>query len=412
MGVEFPGFRGSAVVRTDTLSRFDLFMAVWARQECTVSELCQELLLPSVSWLDLPLEEAVASGLLLYRGGVLRRSSDPRAATLFRSLNFALAYGIDYDTYQDPDVEALLQAAYGKPAFWGDQVPSRAVQPRVLRRLVQDGLLVVYSYAPLVGRLIPNPFLDELAAYQQLKPPRPVVEVPQAAATLRSRRLGEFQTPVEACDALGVGDPDEGSLSVTQRLIRHDMVHREEGLLDASARKRYEEALVMMRDKVLEGRRLSGDLILAYHAALMGGEPGAGQVRKTRVSIPNNPKFKVAPADRIPSLLLAMLDRYSRLEPRGLGEQLEQAAWLANELLHIHPFVDGNSRTARIVLSHFLREHRSPLEEIPAPFELLFLLATKGGHQRSDLPLAGLLADILVQALNRRDLGAVGAGRS
>lgn len=412
MGVEFPIFSGPAAVRTDTLSRFDVFLAVWARQECSLQDLGRELFIPDESWLDEPLEEAVGSGLLLLRGGVLRRSMDPRAATLFRCLNFALSYGIDYDTYLDPDVEALLRAAYGKPWFSVPQVPAQALESRVLRRLVGDGLLLIYSYEPLVARLIGNPFLDELCSFLGIKVKKHALEVPPVVSGMRNKRLQDFHTPAAASDLFGVGDPDEGTLSVTQRLVRYDLVHRREGLLDAPSRLRYEDTLVAVRNNVLQGRRLSGDQILRYHAMLMGDEPGAGSIRKTKVTVPNNPKFKVAPPDRVATLLYQMLDRYASLEPEGIAQELEQGAWLVNEFLHIHPFEDGNSRTARILLSHFLRERRSPLEELPPPFELLFLMATKGQTRRSDAALVGLLGDVLLQALNRRDLGAVSAGRS
>jgi len=67
---------------------------------------------------------------------------------------------------------------------------------------------------------------------------------------------------------------------------------------------------------------------------------------------------------------------------------------------------------ARVLTAHFLRERRAPLEEIPPVFDLWFLLATTAASKRSDGVLAGLLGDVLLQALNRRDLSASRARRS
>ncbi|MGI5844136.1 MAG: Fic family protein [Candidatus Xenobium sp.] len=79
--------------------------------------------------------------------------------------------------------------------------------------------------------------------------------------------------------------------------------------------------------------------------------------------------FHVAPPDQIEPKLEEMLEKARDLAPRGLLETLHDASWLVNEFLHIHPFEDGNSRTARILLAHFLRLQHSALEEIP-PFFL------------------------------------------
>lgn len=410
MALLFPD-RGT--VRTDTLTRFDVFLAVWARKECDVDQLCQELFLPDDSWLDGPIEEAVASGLLLMRNGILRRSPDAKAATLFRSLNFALSYGIDYDTYLDPAVEALLKDAYGKPYFTRENVAAKSLQAGVLRRLVSDGVLILYSYEPVVGRLVANPFLDELMATLGAKPAKHTLEVPPVVARLRTRRLEDFATPETASILQPDADTPPEGLSVSQRLVRHDLVRRHEGLLDAGGRRRYEEAMNRMRSHVAAGRRLSREIVLDYHDVLVGpDDPGAGKLRKTRVTVPNNPKFKVAPPEAVEAQFEALLQEYARREPEGLDAILRDGGWLGNEFLGVHPFEDGNSRVARVVLSHFLRERRAPFEEIPATFEMLFLLATKGAAKRSDATLAGLLADVVLQALNRRDLGATGAGRT
>ncbi len=403
-----PGFAD----RWQTLSAFDLFVAAWARQECRLEDLCRDLLVPDESWLHRPLEEVVASGLLLFHGGRLGRSTSGRAVSLFRALNFALSYGINYDLYSHPEVEDLLKAAYGKPRFQGRDLPSPEVSAPILRRLIHDGVLLVYSYEPLLARWVPNFFLDEFCAFLGIRTPRHTVSVSPVQARIRRNRLEQFRTPPAAMDVLGETVPDEGLLSGTQRLLRHDLARRSEGLLDAGARRRYEDALVQMRSRVLERSALTRELLCEYHAMLLGEDPTAGRIRTVKVQIPNNPRFKVAPPDQVEPRLERMLEQSGELAPRGLLETLQDTSWLANEFLHIHPFEDGNSRTARVLLAHFLRQQHSALEEISPTFELLFLLATKGASRRSEEALEGVLEDVLLQALNRRDLAALSAGRT
>jgi len=398
--------------RWQSLSAFDLFVAAWARQECSLEDLGRDLLVPDESWLHRPLEEAVASGLLVFHAGRLRRSTAGRATNLFRALNFALSYGIDYDLYSHPEVEDLLKAAYGKARFQARDLPSPEVSAPILRRLIHDGVLLVYSYEPLLARWVPNFFLDELCAFLGIPVPRHAVTVSPVQARIRRNRLEQFQTPPAAMDVLGETDFQEGCLSGTQRLLRHDLARRAEGLLDAGARRRYEDTLVQMRSRVLQRSPLTRELLCEYHAMLLGEDPTAGRIRTVKVQVPNNPRFKIAPPDQVEPRLEQMTEQAGTLAPRGLLETLQDASWLANEFLHIHPFQDGNSRTARILMSHLLRQQHSALEEISPTFELLFLLATKGAARRSDETLQGVLEDVLLQALNRRDLAALNAGRT
>ena len=398
--------------RWQTLSALDLFVAAWARQECRLEELVRDLLVPDEFWLHRPLEEAVAAGLLLFHGGRLGRSDSGRAASLFRALNFALSYGIDYELYRHPEVENLLKVAYGKLRFKGRDLPSQGVSAPILRRLIHDGMLLVYSYEPLLARWVPNFFLDEFCAFLGIRTPRHKVSVSPVQARIRRNRLEQFRTPPEAMDVLGETVSEEMVLSGTKRLLRHDLARCSEGMLDTEARRRYADAMLAMRARVLQRSELTRDLLCEYHAILLGEDPSAGRIRTVKVQVPNNPRFNVAPPDQIEPKLEEMLERARDLAPRGLLETLHDASWLVNEFLHIHPFEDGNSRATRILLAHFLRLQHSALEEIPPVFELLFLLATKGAPRRSEEALEGVLEDVLLQALNRRDLAVLRAGRT
>jgi len=83
---------------------------------------------------------------------------------------------------------------------------------------------------------------------------------------------------------------------------------------------------------------------------------------------------------------------------------LALAAFAYNEFIHIHPFEDGNSRTARVLLAHVLRQHGAGFETIPKSFDVRFLQVTKGARKRDDRDLLELLKEILVARLNREEL--------
>ncbi len=412
MAVTLPESGGKAPVRTGALSCFDLFLAVWARQDCSLEDLGRDFFLPEPAWLVRPLEEALALELLVLQDGRVARSPNPRAAALFKSLNFAAAYGVDYNVFLDPAVQAFLKATYGKSSVKERDVPRQVLDPGLFRRLVSQGVLLLYGYEPLIGRWVGNPFLDEFCAFLNMRQPKHSVEIPSAVARARDLRLRDFQTPAAARSVLGDGGEKEALPTLEQRLVRHDLMRLRDGLLDASGRRRQEEAMAAMRGRVRDGRPLSRELVVHYHLVLMGDRPGAGRLRRSRLEIPGNPRFKVAPPEEVERQFVHLLQRVPGLSPQGLRPTLQDAAWLCNEFLSVQPFEEGNELVARVILAHFLRQHRAPLEEIPPLFDLWFLLATTGAARRSDALLVDLLGEVLVQALNRRDLSVFEAGRS
>lgn len=193
-------------------------------------------------------------------------------------------------------------------------------------------------------------------------------------------------------------------LSEAARLIKEKVVPENRLLFDPAASACYRRALELMRRKVARQAPLSVELILEYHGVVMESSGVGSDFRDFEVQIRNNPHFRTAHPREIAGRLvnLAFAERQHPLV--GVEEVLKLCARFFNDFLFIHPFEDGNSRTARVLLAHLLRESRAPFEEIPETFEVRFLQATKGLKQRSDRELVDLLMEIYLLHLNRREL--------
>lgn len=370
----------------------DLFLAVAALGPCSRDDLCRSLLLARPDVLQEELDRAVEERLVLRRAEGYRKAANARARALFQGLTTALSFGIDYNRYFAPEVQEFLKAARGCSAF----APGEEVSPQVLLLLMHHGLVLVYSYEPLVLRLVENPFLEGLAEFLGLSP--------------GSARSGEPPrrnfSPVTLAPPLLVSwvrrSPRRpAGLSVYQQIIRHDLLRLEEGPLDAPSRRRQQACLRRMRERVAAGAPLSRERILEYHRLLMGD---GGNLRTIHVQVANNPYFRTADPEEVGPLLDRLVARCRHPRPGDPEATLRLAAWLYNEFLYIHPFEDGNTRTARMLVAHLFRESRLPVEEIPSPFELRFLQASKGARERRDDRLEELFREVLVHSLNRAEL--------
>ena len=396
------------------LTRLDAFLAVAGRPSATLEALVRSLWLPDGTELADHLEGLVAEGLLARHGEEFQRASCPRADLLFRALSFALAYGYDYNAYMERDLVEFLRRAYELDSFTAGDLPAGFLGPELLGRLMEDGLVLAFRYEPFVGRMVKNPFLDLVCEFLGVQPVRPSFfsRKIRLDTVIVEKLLAQHHKDMEQVARASrllfpPGRPQPSYRpSKIQRILQYDLVPENQQLFDPQVRQNFEEALERMRQHVRDRRPLDVERIREYHGLLMRGTDFAGVLRTVAVQVRNNPHFRTAAPRTIPRLLGDLEAEYARRGKRvsGLPEVLALAAFVYNEFLYIHPFEDGNSRTARVVLAHVLREHRARFEEVPRSFDVRFLQVTKGAPKRDDRELLELLKEILVCVLNREEL--------
>lgn len=133
-----------------------------------------------------------------------------------------------------------------------------------------------------------------------------------------------------------------------------------------------------MLDVLNERRALTVNDLRNWNAHVAGDRAEAGVVRGTRVrgtrvrnprrfpavdidlrheemvlsaSNPNVPDIRLAAPDKVPRMLNELIDKINRVEAHT---PLETIAALQQEFVVIHPFIDGNGRTVRVLLDYML----------------------------------------------------------
>ncbi len=137
-------------------------------------------------------------------------------------------------------------------------------------------------------------------------------------------------------------------------------------------------ALEMVFDTVAQRRPLSHtafkewhQLLTRHQASATGRGPDGGRVaiplRKGEYKIrPNNPRqedgtvYEYCPPEHVRSELDRLLDMYARIYEQNYATEVE-AAWLHHRYIQIHPFQDGNGRTARLLMAYaYIRRGEFP----------------------------------------------------
>lgn len=394
---------------TPELTRWDLFLSVAGRPDgIALTRLAHALHVPKENTLFRPLEELVDDKLIVRQDDRYSLARTKRAESLARALQFAVAYDIDYNAYFADDMVGFLKKTFGHDYFTQNDVPPDLLKPDTIARLMNNDLLLVYSYRPFIGKLMENPFIQGLCEFLGIRPNRALFRKKVRLENVIMEKLTGGKAQVaHARNLLGRRGLLLGGwgLGPAPKMIKESIVPENKDLFDPASSKAYQNAVDRMRQRSREGRKLTVDQIKEYHSAAMASTKFGGQLRTVQVHVRNNPYFKTANPKDIPKLLADLAQAVAAMKPANKAEALSVAAYVYNQFLFIHPFEDGNSRTARLLLGHMLRENGLPFDEIPRAWEVRFLQVTKGYKKRDDRDLLELLKEILIFVLNREELG-------
>lgn len=112
------------------------------------------------------------------------------------------------------------------------------------------------------------------------------------------------------------------------------------------------KGLIFVDDLIRNNETLTEETLKDLHEIIMGDAPFGGLYRNVDISIKGS--------NHIPPSHLKVYDRmkkyFTSLE--AISNPLEQAAFSHVQLAKIHPFLDGNGRTARLVTLYFLLKNK------------------------------------------------------
>ncbi len=121
-----------------------------------------------------------------------------------------------------------------------------------------------------------------------------------------------------------------------------------------------------------------------------------GKYREIKVFI-SGTDVKLPGPGEVPGLVqkfVASLDQRSeQLHP------IELAAWVHNELVTIHPFTDGNGRTARLLMNLILVQNGYPVTVLPPIYRVEYLQATRKGNDGIHKPFTDFLSCMVYESL-------------
>jgi Fic family protein len=121
----------------------------------------------------------------------------------------------------------------------------------------------------------------------------------------------------------------------------------------------HKDGIVFLYDFVKKRKMLDENTILQIHQIILKNidDAEAGHYRKSNVMILG--AAHIPPSSvKIPKLMDEFFQWYYQNEKKMSITEL--AIWAHYKLVHIHPFIDGNGRTARLLMNMILLQHAYP----------------------------------------------------
>ena len=396
------------------LTKYDVFLAIAGRTKPISKEaLVKTMWLDDSSSLDTILNNLLKEQLISIVPDGYTKGANSKGQALLELLLLAIAYEYDYNLYLSEPIQDLLKAVYKLNAFTERDLESLPDWRSYLHHLIKDQMILFISYDPPSMRLARTLFFDLICNYFNISPKTKFFDT---KVDLNKVILSKL-TAKKLNDRVGIGlgaryifglnnKSQEVSIPKMQRLLAYDIIPEQADIFDKQAKADFAEVKKSLeRNSVLLKRRLTIDIIKEYHKLAMASSNIPDTYRKFDVEIKANPYFKTSTWKKIPSMMDKLMDDYNTIlkSSKTLFDAFNLAAFFYNEFIHIHPFEDGNSRTAFLAMLHILNLFNTGITSIPASFDYSFIQATKGQKKRNDRDLVELLKEIYVVILNQEE---------
>lgn len=401
------------------VSKYDVFYIIATRGTISVSEITDVLHKPQSY--DVVFKSVVELEKLGYvkREGNVKIIHNDISQRLFDLMSFCVHNMMNYNLLFKSTMLAFLEKAAQKESFTRRTIPVHGQTFQLYTAALERyGLLLIVSRKPLKCRLLRHHFISDVLRFFRrtgvFYEPRHHIFMPRIKKEFRTYlRLRKIHYTIleniernEEMRFIHASLKLEGNpltLPETVKLIEENIVPEKHRLIHVQEVINYKKAVDLMIENARNRVTLTLNLILEYHRIAMAHMPEAGKIRCQNVYIKANPAFKTCEWRLLPVKLDEMMKAYQHFksEKRTTEAVIAFASFFHNEFQRIHPFIDGNSRTARLLMLHIIRTHGLPVLDLPLGYFDIYMDLTKRSTRRDDLAFQHLIEEIVFYNLKK-----------
>jgi len=342
----------------------------------------------------------------------------PKSKLLYRLISYCVANGINYNYLLDKELAKFIAKALLKIEFTSKDFK---INPKTFQKytdiLVKYELIIKISSKPFRARITWNHLLSNLLQCFDIVPLLKkeknlnfLDEIRKELFIFNRKVKKNEKEYIKLIEPLKMkfihsslsleGNPI--TLPNTIKILKDKIIPKDLKVLDVKETQNYYSALKSALNDAVNLTELNKERILNYHfLAMQHREDIAGKFRKVSVYIKGNPSFKIAKLKEVEPLIEKLIKEYDLFikKKHTIKELINFVSYFHNQFQYIHPFVDGNSRTTRLLIFHIFHYMKIPILFIPLGVLDQYLSNTKAYKIRKDDELAKTLQLIVLYNL-------------
>ncbi len=399
------------------VTKYDVFYIIAKKGEIRINEIAELLNKQDYKTVHNQVVSLEREGYVKRKGNV-KIIVNKKSQDLFNLIAFCIKHSMNYNILFKDKMLKFLEKVSKKEFF---TINNTNLNPRTYKfytdALFKWGFLLIESRKPLRCKLLKHHFIIALLTFfkknkkfYKAKPKNFIKEIKKELTKYKQNleihytALNKTEQRDEiffihtslSLEGNPITLPDTQKILGGEEISQYKAIHIQEVT-------NYKKSVDLMLINTNKKKKLNLDLILEYHFLAMSHIHGAGEIRKQNVRIKNNPSFKTCEWGLVSKKLDDLMKKYeeSEKEKRSTKEIIAFASYFHNEFQRIHPFIDGNSRTSRLLMLHILRSHDIPILDLPVGYFDLYLDLTKRSTKRDDKAFQQLIEEIILMDLKK-----------
>ncbi len=369
---------------------YDVFAAVIEHAPCAAKDL------PFVGRVYAQLDTLVKEGLLEKEGTRFVPKKTERATRIFTIIRYSLKRGLNHNIFFSKNTPTIVKELFKHaPDMRPARLRGNQDMTRTLTFFEENQFILLTQLRPRRGIVLEHTLFNEILSLNEdrTEPKQiPCIPVEERLLRLPEERVNPFDEKV--FDFLSGSAQLEGSTVTpgeTKEMLLND-IYPDKPKNDIQMVKNLNEAMHYLLENLAE--EITPERIQEVNkAVLFSLNRAAGRYKKTQNKIHGNPRFTTATPEEVPR----KMDDYCRFLASITTKEAcaKELGRIHNELQHIHPFTDGNSRTTRMIVNWMLLKHKLPLLVLKNGCFEAYMNRTKLAKKRDDEELKLLLQQVL-----------------
>ncbi|MFA6089409.1 MAG: Fic family protein [Candidatus Woesearchaeota archaeon] len=382
------------------VNKFDVFFEIAKKGSTNFGDLARLFSSQNVNKNSLyyHINTLIKEGLIIKEKNTLLSVHSEKNQILFSILEYCINNNIDYGFYLEESTVNFLENRF----LDSKKEISVNTKTKIIHKLSKDSFLVLFTKKPYHFMIMYHTLFEQILSFFLNKKIEFDFYVNEKIISLNLSRIRKMKFKhqnEEEVKFLHTSLFLEGNLLTlreTIKLLKDEELEKGEKYKDVAEAKGYSNAIKYMQTV----KKIDINEIKKIHKICMQHENFSGEFRKENVHIKNNPDFKTADFKDIETKLSKLISEINSFQSKKVKNICDFASHIHNEFQHIHPFLDGNSRTTRLLSVWFFKKCNYDFT-IPIGFTSIYMRLTKGHQKREDEKLSYLFFLILLYLSTR-----------